>query len=146
MSFFAVADDLRRRIEAALPGVPVYEPRAADQLNTTLQAAGVAVAILYKGYAPEGDSGWGCYVTLRQTWWVVVVVKSSTQTDIGKALRDQADAAVTAILGAIPGGMPGDPAAFQYHLAPAPDMATEPGWAYLPLAFSTVLNFTGAQR
>ena len=145
MSFFAVSADIRRRIEAALPSVVVSEPRSVDQLKTTLGAAPIGVAILYKGYGPEGESGWGSYVCIRQTWWVVVVVKGSAQGDIGQAQRDMADEAVTAILRTLPGAQPALGNAFQYHLAPAPDMATEPGWAYIPLAFSTILNFTGAK-
>ena len=145
MSFFAVADDIRQRIEAALPDVIVSEPRDIAQIKTVLGAAGVAVAILYKGYAQQSDTGWGSNVTLTQTWWVVVVVNDEDQEEIGQALRLQADAALTALLRVLPGAQPALGNAFQYHLAPAPDMATEPGWAYIPLAFSTILNFTGAK-
>lgn len=145
--FFAVEDDLTGRIRAAVPGVKVEAVRDTELLDTLLKSgAGVAVGVLYRGYAPVADSGWGAYIVMRQTWWAVVVVSASSQDDAGASLRAKADEALTAIIKAVPGAEPELGNAFQYHLAPAPDMATKPGWAYVPLAFSVDINFSSGPR
>jgi hypothetical protein len=141
--FFDLDALIEARLREAVTAVPADQFFFPASLEGILgkSNAPISLHVCYLDYAPSGFDGWDSTAPLKHRYAVVVGVQNKDQQKPGPALRATAAPILGQVIDALRDWQPEEGDFRPGHLAPAPEIKHEPGFAYYPLAFYFAQHF-----
>lgn len=131
--FLALEPALITRLKE-IAGFNLVDSVAALEQVAEMSQVVPAALVVYDGYSPVGEAGSGELTQFSQRWYVVVVVRSASQTLTGGGLRTEAGPLIADVLEKLVGFRVSGFTALR--LTAAPPALMQSGYGYYPLGFT----------